>query len=146
MMDAVNGPDAGAPYIIPKPERPYLEESTREPGPLKIAFTKKSPLNTGVHPDCQKAVENAAALLTGLGHHVDETEPAIDGIALAKTPYTQLANVTGLPSMSVPLHWTADRLPCGVQFIAPFGDEATLFRLAGQLEKTRPWFGKRPAL
>jgi amidase len=66
--------------------------------------------------------------------------------SLAKTPYTQLANVTGLPAMSMPLHWTADGLPCGVQFIAPFGDEATLFRLAGQLEKAQPWFDKRPAL
>ncbi len=272
MMDAVNGPDDGAPYIIPRPERPYLEEVAREPGPLKIAFTKKSPLNTGVHPECQKAVENAAALLTNLGHHVEEAEPLIDGIALAKsyftmyygeiaadiedlnkilgrkakpadvegptwalkllgdaftagefvhairqwntfarqmgifyqkydiyltpttafppvrigelkpkpieeqlmkitntlnlgkiirlsgiadklaieslskTPYTQLANVTGLPAMSVPLHWTADGQPCGVQFIAPFGDEATLFSLAAQLEKAQPWFDKRPAL
>jgi amidase len=272
MLDAVNGPDAGAPYVIPMPERPYLEETTREPGPLKIAFTKKSPLDAGVHPDCQKAVENAAALLMRLGHHIEEAEPAIDGIALAKsyvvmyygeiaadiedlkkilgrkakpsdvegptwalkllgdaftagefvqalrqwntfarqmglffqrydlyltpttafppvrigelkpkpmeerlmkitnalnlgklirlsgiadklaieslakTPYTQLANVTGLPAMSMPLNWTADGLPCGVQFIAPFGDEATLFRLAGQLERSQPWFDRRPVL
>jgi len=65
---------------------------------------------------------------------------------LAKMPYTQLANLTGLPAMSVPLHWTEDGLPCGVQFIAPFGDEATLFRLAGQLEKAQPWFDRRPVL
>jgi amidase len=270
MMDAINGADAGAPYIIPRPERPYLEEVGRTPGHLRIAFTIKSPLGTGVHPECSEAVEKAAKLLEGLGHKVEEAEPAIDGVALAKsyvtmyfgeiaadieemgkilgrrpkpsdvegptwalnllgktlsagkfvlavrqwntfarqmgifhekydlyltpttafppvkigelkpkpaeeiamkvvntlglgklmilsgipdqlaiqnlakTPYTQLANITGLPAMSVPLHCTKDGLPCGVQFIARFGDEATLFRLAAQLEKAQPWFDKRP--
>lgn len=57
-------------------------------------------------------------------------------------PFTQLANLTGQPAMSVPLHWTGDGLPCGVQFMAPIGDEATLFRLAAQLEKAQPWFDK----
>jgi len=63
--------------------------------------------------------------------------------SLTKTPFTQLANLTGQPAMSVPLHWTSDGLPVGVHFMAPFGDEATLFRLAAQLEKAVPWFGKR---
>ena len=66
--------------------------------------------------------------------------------SLSKTPFTQLANFTGQPAMSVPLHWTADGLPCGVQFIGRLGDEATLFRLAAQLEKEQPWFHKRPPL
>jgi amidase len=66
--------------------------------------------------------------------------------SLAKTPFTQLANFTGQPAMSVPLHWTPDGLPCGVHFMAPFGDEATLLSLAAQLEKALPWFDKRPAL
>jgi amidase/6-aminohexanoate-cyclic-dimer hydrolase len=61
-------------------------------------------------------------------------------------PYTALYNVTGQPSMSVPLHWSADGLPVGVMFSGRFGDEATLFRLASQLEKARPWSGKRPAV
>lgn len=64
--------------------------------------------------------------------------------SLSKVPFTQLANLSGLPAMSVPLHWTADNLPCGSHFMARFGDEATLFRLAAQLEKAKPWFNKRP--
>lgn len=65
---------------------------------------------------------------------------------LAKTPFTQLANFTGQPAMNVPLHWDEQGMPCGVQFVAPFGDEATLFRLAAQLEKANPWFNRRPSL
>ena len=54
--------------------------------------------------------------------------------SLARTPFTQLANLCGLPAMSVPLHWTPEGLPCGSHFTAPFGEEATLFRLAAQLD------------
>jgi amidase len=44
----------------------------------------------------------------------------------------------------LPLYWNSDGLPVGTQFAARFGDEATLFRLAAQLEEARPWAGKRP--
>jgi amidase len=272
MLDAIHGPDSGAAYMVSPPERAYTEEIRRDPGKLKIAFTRRSPLGPEVHPECIRAVEDAARLLESLGHTLEEAEPDIDGVALAKsyftmymgeiaadvaeigkflgrkarpsdvegttwalnllghaynagefvsairqwntcarrmgkffstydlyltpttayppvaigelkpkaaeqilmlvtntlrlgrlmrasgiadkiaieslvkTPFTQLANVTGLPAMSVPLYWTPDNLPLGVQFVARLCDEATLFRLASQLEQARPWFNKRPPL
>lgn len=60
------------------------------------------------------------------------------------SPYTSLYNVTGQPSMSVPLSWTNDGLPLGALFSARFGEEATLLRLAAQLEQARPWSLRRP--
>jgi len=268
MLDATQGQDAGAPYVIPPPEHPYLQEIGRDPGSLKIAFTSASPIGTPVHRECVNAVNEAAKLLVRLGHKVEEAQPEVDGKAVAmsyltmcfgevavvieelkavlgrkantsdvetltwtigllgrtlsagdfakakrawgvagramgrfhqkydlyltptlasppvkvgelqpkpyerlamkvvnalgvgiilkaaglidkmaeaslsKTPFTQLANLTGQPAMSVPLHWTPDGLPVGVHFMAPFGEEAILFRLAAQLEKTKPWFDK----
>ena len=270
MLDATHGGDVGAPYEVKAPNRPYMEEIKQPPGNLRIAFNTISPIDTPVHPECKKAVEETARLLEKLGHHLEEAQPDTDGKALAnsylamyfgelaadieelesvlgrkarttdvetltwtlgllgrtfsagyfvkqmrewgrasramgrfhqqydlyltptmasppykigelkpkpaeaiamkvvnalglggllkasgltdklaieslsRTPFTQLANFTGQPAMSVPLHWTSDGLPCGVQFVAPFGDEATLFRIAAQLEQEKPWFDRRP--
>lgn len=60
------------------------------------------------------------------------------------SPFTQMANMTGQPSMSVPLAQSSSGLPIGVMFTARFGDEATLYRLAGQLERAAPWWERRP--
>ena len=54
-------------------------------------------------------------------------------------PGTSMFNLSGQPAMSVPLAWNAAGLPLGMMFAARFGDEATLFRLAAQLEQVRPW-------
>ena len=66
--------------------------------------------------------------------------------ALDFIPWTPIYNVTGQPAMSVPLYWSDDGLPIGVHLVARYAQEATLFRLAGQLERARPWFDRLPEL
>ena len=61
-------------------------------------------------------------------------------------PYTELANLTGRPAISLPLHWTPDGVPLGVQFVAPLAGEALLVRIAAQLEQAVPWAGRVPAI
>jgi Asp-tRNA(Asn)/Glu-tRNA(Gln) amidotransferase A subunit family amidase len=61
-------------------------------------------------------------------------------------PFTYLSNTTRQPAMPVPLYCNADNLPIGSHFVGRFGEEGTLFRLAGQLEAARPWADRRPAM
>jgi amidase len=249
LLDATQGSMPGDPYVAPAPERPYLQEVGADPGHLRIAFTRRTPLGNPLHPDCIAAVEDAVELCRDLGHEVEEAMPAVDGSSLTGTftdlwaagnvwsidmiarlsgkqpkaddfevltwalyehgqkvtagqyleaitqlqmlartvaqfhqrydlflsptlgtppvelgylisppdqpmlaferaieyvPYTPVQNVTGQPAMSIPLFWNGEGLPIGVHFAARYGDEATLFRLAAQLEEARPWAHKRP--
>ena len=269
LLDATRGPDPGAPYYPPPPERPYLEEVDRVPAGLRIGVTTEPFLGEEVDPACVAAVDDAAKLLSDLGHTVEWATPDLDGETFAdafvttiatetaaeireaearmgrnaryaelepvswalyslgnalsasdyalanrvilgqvrrvgrffedfdllltptlarppiklgslspslvertltrsvKTlragkvlkaagavremaarafefvPYTPVFNATGQPAMSVPLYW-ADGLPVGVHLVGGYAREDVLFQLAGQLERARPWFDKRP--
>ena len=76
-----------------------------------------------------------SALISQRSKVLEAFEPVFEA-----APFTMVANVTGQASMSLPLYWTADGLPMGLLFTASrIGDEATLFRLAAQLEQSTPW-------
>jgi amidase len=77
----------------------------------------------------------------------DEVDPAENFERQKRfTPWTAIYNVSGLPAVSVPLHWSADGLPIGVMLAGRMGDEATLISLSAQLEQARPWKDRHPPL
>jgi amidase len=76
--------------------------------------------------------------------HAAGAAPAVP--VLQMVAFTAIANITGLPAISLPLHRTGDGLPIGVQLTAGPWDEATLVRIASQLERAAPWADRRPDL
>jgi amidase len=79
--------------------------------------------------------------------YFDEVDPAENFERQKRfTPWTAIYNVSGLPAVSVPLHWSAEGLPIGVMLAGRMGDEGTLISLSAQLEQARPWKDRHPPL
>lgn len=77
LLDASRGIERVSPYDAPAPERPYLQEVGRDPGRLRIAFTDRAPSGAPIDPEIAAAVRETAALLEGLGHHIEERAPKL---------------------------------------------------------------------
>ncbi len=250
MLDAVHGAEAGDPFIIVSPQRPYVEELKASVGKLRIAYTSEPWAPHPLDPEIVKAVEEVASACEEMGHVVEEASPEVDfekvntavmnafgmadagiskqaeamgrkisadylepctlkmieharNLSLAElmesfevmrqtrlivgrffdtfdlllTPslsllpqphglfstkrddleprefwendfrifqHMGLFNVTGTPSISLPLCQSESGLPIGVQFAAGFGDEATLIRIAAAFEMAMPWADRIP--
>lgn len=82
VLDAVQGNIAGDPYFAPPPTASYLASIDRPPASLRIGVATTTLDGRPLHPDCTAAVKNAAKLLEGLGHHVEEAAPKLDQAAL----------------------------------------------------------------
>jgi amidase len=82
-----------------------------------------------------------------LGYLAGDNDPGeLAGRMGSYAAFTSAFNLTGQPAISLPLHWSADGLPIGVQFVAGYAREDILFRLASQLEQARPWADRRPPI
>jgi amidase len=250
MLDAVHGAAAGDPFIIVKPERPYMDALKAPGGKLRIAFTAEPWAPYRLDPEIVMAVEKVATVCEEMGHAVEQASPELDfekvnvavmhAFGLADVGITKFAeamgreisseylepctlkmiqhardlsvqdlmesfevmrqtrlivgrffdrfdlllvpslsilpqphgmfstkrddldphefwqndfrifqhmglfNVTGTPSISLPLCQSESGLPIGVQFAAGFGNEAELIRIAGELETAMPWADRIP--
>ena len=248
MLDATGYAEAASPYATPAKAGLYLDEVSKSPGKLTIAWSSQTASGRPIDPEIQAAFERTVELLRGLGHEMVERsldvnfrelyraqarvsaanfaanikrwvevkgrEPGDDIGPLARRayeggkrisgqdalwgwqqlrimnrqimtlfetvdvfltpvlgtpvpkvdwldplmedlrefdrrqattfPFTPPFNFTGQPSMSLPLEQSENGLPVGMMFTSRYADEATLFRLAGQLEKERPWKDRKP--
>jgi amidase len=77
----------------------------------------------------------------------NDADPALDFDNQKRfTPFTAPYNMSGQPAVSIPLHWSDDGLPIGVQLVGRPGDEVTLLRIAAQIEAAEPWAHRKPSV
>lgn len=96
LLDATHGADAGAPYVIAPPARPFADAVGRDPGRLRIGFTARSILGDATHPDCVEALQHATHTLRELGHDVVEVTLPIDREAVRLAYLTVIAACTAV--------------------------------------------------
>jgi len=108
LLDATAGPGPGDPYVAPAPARPFREEAGAEPGPLRIAYTRRAPNGAPVGPESLRALDETVRLCAELGHRVEESDPEIDAAAVVPTFLTLAAANTVVNLAS---HPTAGRPP-----------------------------------
>jgi len=127
-LDALAGPAPGDPYFAPKPTgSSWLSLSVVSPPRLRVGFSLKP------HPP------------RPLGY-LSMSEQDIDRYngKWTDAAFMYPFNISGLPALSLPLHWSADGLPIGVQFVSHFGDETTLLQLGPVLEQEMSWRARLP--
>ncbi|GAC58524.1 putative amidase [Gordonia hirsuta DSM 44140 = NBRC 16056] len=116
----------------------YFMTPTLAEAPILVgALDTARPLQVGARL-AHRLHGGKALLKTGLVDQMIEEN-------LGWVPYTQLANLTGRPAISVPVYWTPEGLPLGVQFNGPLGSDGALLQLAAQLEEAAPWIQRFPA-
>ncbi len=161
MMDCTHGPAPDDPYAVPVPARPFADEVGADPGKLRIALMTDGFDGRALDPECIKGMEKTAKLCADLGHDVEPALPKLDVGTLFRAARTVIAGNVQTPvrlrckalgrepsGQDVEaITWafaqedaksSAGGMPLGIHFGAPFGDEATLFRLAAQLEAAAP--------
>ncbi|RMD61117.1 MAG: amidase, partial [Alphaproteobacteria bacterium] len=146
--------------VLPHPPRPgEVQRTTREIAERgrrhdAVAYIRAMETIRGIARRLAAVFETLDVLLTPalaqppvpLGT-LDAEDPDLDhfyDMTQRFAPFSAMFNMSGQPGASIPLHWTAEGLPVGVQAAARIGDEAALIRLASQFETARPWAARRP--